>query len=86
MRVMTAIARELAGFVWGISCVTSDPPDRPSVTTAVSEDGSRPDQRHSLERQELPTSGSQVVFTKCHTIILSTDLAGGHPGYGSQPV
>jgi hypothetical protein len=36
--VVTAIARELAGFVWAISCVTSDPSDKPSVTTAASED------------------------------------------------
>ena len=24
--VVTAIARELAGFVWAIACLTSDPP------------------------------------------------------------
>jgi hypothetical protein len=24
--VVTAIARELAGFVWAIACITSDPP------------------------------------------------------------
>jgi transposase len=36
--VVTAIARELAGFVWAISCVTSDSPDKTSVTTTASEE------------------------------------------------
>src|ERR1700693_3163287 len=31
--VVTAIARELAGFVWGIACITSDPPPQDSVVT-----------------------------------------------------
>src|ERR1700719_218025 len=29
--VVTAIARELAGFVWSIACITSDPPAKTSV-------------------------------------------------------
>jgi hypothetical protein len=33
--VVTAIARELAGFVWAIACITSDPPAKtPSVAPA----------------------------------------------------
>jgi transposase len=31
--VVTAIARELAGFVWAIACITSDPPANISITT-----------------------------------------------------
>lgn len=34
--VVTAIARELAGFVWAIACITSDPPATLSGTTAES--------------------------------------------------
>jgi len=34
--VVTAIARELAGFVWAIACITSDPPAKcATVTTAL---------------------------------------------------
>jgi len=36
--VVVAIARELAGFVWSIACITSDPPARTSVATPASED------------------------------------------------
>jgi transposase len=36
--VVTAIARELAGFVWSIACITSDPPSQnPTVTTTSEE-------------------------------------------------
>ena len=36
--VVTAIARELAGFVWSIACITSDPAaETPATTTAASE-------------------------------------------------
>ena len=35
--VVTAIARELAGFVWSIACVTSDPPPQPATLTASEE-------------------------------------------------
>jgi transposase len=35
--VVTAIARELAGFVWSIACVTSDPLPKPATTTASEE-------------------------------------------------
>jgi transposase len=33
--VVTAIARELAGFVWAMACITSDPPYKTSVKTGV---------------------------------------------------
>jgi transposase len=35
--VVTAVARELAGFVWSIACVASDPPAKTSVTTTSDE-------------------------------------------------
>ncbi len=34
--VVTAIARELAGFVWAIACITSDPPAKTSAAAPVS--------------------------------------------------
>jgi hypothetical protein len=35
--VVTAIARELAGFVWSIACVTSDPPAKTVAATTASD-------------------------------------------------
>jgi transposase len=35
--VVTAIARELAGFVWSIACITTDPPAKNSAITTASE-------------------------------------------------
>jgi transposase len=34
--IVTAIARELAGFVWSIACITSDPPAKTSVASTTS--------------------------------------------------
>jgi transposase len=36
--VVTAIARELAGFVWAIACMTSDPPVKTSAVTPATEE------------------------------------------------
>jgi RNA-directed DNA polymerase len=36
--VVTAIPRELAGFVWAIACITSDPPAKTSAVTPASEE------------------------------------------------
>jgi transposase len=36
--IVTAIARELAGFVWSIACVTSDPPAKTSAATTTSDE------------------------------------------------
>ena len=36
--IVTAIARELAGFVWSIACITSDPPAKTSVASTTSND------------------------------------------------
>jgi transposase len=37
--VVTAIARELAGFVWAIACITADPPGRPLAAPLRPEEG-----------------------------------------------
>ena len=36
--VVTAIPRELAGFVWSIACITSDPPIKSSAVTTASDE------------------------------------------------
>jgi hypothetical protein len=36
--IVSAIARELAGFVWSIACFTSDPPAKTSATTTTSDE------------------------------------------------
>jgi hypothetical protein len=40
--VVTAIARELAGFVWSIACITSDPPAKSSAATTTSNEVNAP--------------------------------------------
>ena len=40
--VVTAIARELAGFVWAIACITSDPPANTSIITPELEEAEQP--------------------------------------------
>ena len=42
--VVTAIARELAGFVWAIACITSDPPGTAVAEPAVAETGEMAEQ------------------------------------------
>jgi transposase len=36
--IVTAIARELAGFVWSIACITSDPPAKTSAITTTTDE------------------------------------------------
>jgi transposase len=40
--VVTAIARELAGFVWSIACITTDPPTNSVTATMASQEGCPP--------------------------------------------
>jgi transposase len=57
--IVTAIARELAGFVWSIACITSDPPAKISAITTTSDEVSAtksPGQSRSLRRQPLKTT------------------------------
>jgi transposase len=63
---VTAIARELAGFVWSIACVTSDPPAKTSsairstsgeVCPTGSTDRSRASRRQSLNAEGRPGAG-----------------------------
>jgi transposase len=56
--IVTAIARELAGFVWSIACITSDPPAKTSAITTTSDEVSptkSTGQSRSLRRQPLKT-------------------------------
>jgi transposase len=61
--VVTAIARELAGFVWSIACVTSDPPAKTSAITTAS-DGVCPtestDRSRARRRQPLKAEGRRA--------------------------
>jgi transposase len=56
--VVTAIARELAGFVWSIACITSDPPAKTSVITTASDEVSPTStgQSRAPRRQPLKTT------------------------------
>ena len=51
---VTAIARELAGFVWAIACIMSDPTTTSSAVTTASQDacptGIRPAARKRLNK------------------------------------
>jgi hypothetical protein len=70
--VVTAIARELAGFVWSIACITSDPPvkanavttSNDAITTCVntpsSEDTTAPDGARQVQRITLDTGRSRA--------------------------
>jgi transposase len=54
--IVTAIARELAGFVWSIACITSDPPAKTSATATTSNRASRTEstgQSRAPRRQPL---------------------------------
>jgi transposase len=54
--VVTAIARELAGFVWAIACITSEPPNKTSVNTGVPQEvcpGGSTDRSRAPRRQPL---------------------------------
>jgi transposase len=54
--IVTAIARELAGFVWSIACITSDPPANTSATATTSDRVSptqSADRCRALPRQPL---------------------------------
>jgi transposase len=57
--VVTAIARELAGFVWSIACITSDPPAKTSAITTASDEVSptkSTGQSQAPRRQPLKTT------------------------------
>jgi transposase len=57
--IVTAIARELAGFVWSIACITSDPPTKTSAITTTSDEVSPTEstgQSRSPPHQPLKTT------------------------------
>jgi transposase len=61
--IVTAIARELAGFIWSIACITSDPPAKTSTATTTSDEacptgstGRRALRRRALKAAERRTA------------------------------
>jgi transposase len=54
----TAIARELAGFVWAIACTMPDPPATSSTTTTVSEDVCPTGAHRSRKLRRQPLKGT----------------------------
>jgi transposase len=63
--VVTAIARELAGFVWCIACITSDPPATSNEVT------SRDDEVYISSSSVTPSS--KVVARQVQQVIADTD-------------
>jgi transposase len=62
--IVTAIARELAGFVWSIACITSDPPAKTSAITTTSDEVSptkSTGQSRSPPRQPLKTTAHHAA-------------------------
>jgi transposase len=51
--VVTAIARELAGFVWSIACITTDPPAK-SITATMASEGVCPRGSTGCSRTPAP--------------------------------
>jgi hypothetical protein len=62
--VVTAIARELAGFVWSIACITSDPLAETSAATTTSDEvcpTSSTGRCHALPRQPLKATARRAA-------------------------
>jgi hypothetical protein len=58
--IVTAIASELAVFVWSIACITSDPPAKTSATTTTSDEvcpTTSTGRSHVIRRQPLKATG-----------------------------
>jgi hypothetical protein len=62
--IVTAIARELAGFVWSIACITSDPLAKTSAATTTSDEvcpTSSTGRCHALPRQPLKATARRAA-------------------------
>jgi transposase len=59
--IVTAIARELAGFVWSIACITSDPPAKASAAATTSD---RASPTRSTDQSQAPRRQSLKVTTR----------------------
>src|ERR1700733_10747297 len=59
--VVTAIARELAGFVWAIACVTSDPPVKASAVAPASEEVGSTSRRMAIVSSRNDSQRRNVV-------------------------
>ena len=58
--IVTAIARELAGFVWSIACITSDPPAKTAAATTTSGEV-RPTESTGRQRRALRQRPSKAA-------------------------
>jgi transposase len=73
--VVTAIARELAGFVWAIACITSDPPTT-ATATAGTGDRANPELAGDITEHVAPTCPS-VASCSPPSSTLRAGSAGG---------
>jgi transposase len=64
--VVTAIARELAGFVWSIACITTDPPAK-SVTVTMASEEVRPPVSTGRSRAPTPPAAESRRRRARHT-------------------
>ncbi|MDB5398467.1 MAG: putative transposase y4qE [Rhodopila sp.] len=72
--IVTAIARELAGFVWSIGCITSDPPAKTSAITTTTDEvppTRSTGQSRSLRRQPLKSTHRAARPEQTHAPIES---------------
>ena len=58
--VVTAIARELAGFVWSIACITSDPVVSDNVVTELRDEGTALCERVTIESKRVAQQVQQI--------------------------
>jgi transposase len=59
--VVTAIARELAGFVWSIACITTDPPAKQATATMALKEVCPPESTRPLSHAAPPAAESRGV-------------------------
>jgi hypothetical protein len=74
--VVTAIARELAGFVWSIACITSDPVVSNNVVTESYDE--------ATATRDNVTMASEESAQKVHRITPDTDLRAASPVAGRR--
>ena len=86
--VVTAIARELAGFVWSIACITSDPPAKTSAATTPSDEVSpakSTGRSRALRRQPLKATGRRAARPEQTGAPIELRHCGREPGYPGPP-
>jgi transposase len=81
--VVTAIARELAGFVWAIACITSDPPTKCSAVTTAPEEGLL-DWAHRPHPRATPPAAERRAAPRGSNDELNGQTGGAAPAEGSM--